>query len=276
MVPHESPFPLLLDPLTRFHIMVPTLHSCRARTGGEDREADMHEVIETLLREIEDVDKPANRTDYQRFFKEKLEHPVGMKTPVLRGVSNKVFRAVKPYGKNEILDICDEMLASGRRYMRFVAFEWAGKLEKQYEQEDFARFECWLKDYVGDWGSCDHLCGVLGKLIAEFPGLSSRRKKWAVSKNLWLRRASAVALIEPVRRGLLLKDVFETAGMLLKDEEDLVQKGYGWMLKVTGDRFFEDARKFVMKHKHDMPRTALRYAIEKWPPAKRREAMRRD
>lgn len=99
-------------------------------------ETDMHEMIRTLLREIKAVDTPANRIDYQRFFKEKLEHPVGLKTPVLRGVSDRVFKTVKQYGKNEILDICDEMLASGRRYMRFAAFEWAGKLEKQCEKKD--------------------------------------------------------------------------------------------------------------------------------------------
>jgi 3-methyladenine DNA glycosylase AlkD len=236
----------------------------------------MPKVIKTLLEEITKVDKPANRTNYQRFFKEKLKHPVGLRTPVLRAVSNKVFKSMKPYDKDEILDICDDMLASGRRYMRFVAFEWAGKLERHYETKDFARFERWLKTYVDNWGACDHLCGILGKLIARFPQLSPKRKRWTLSRNMWLRRASAVALIEPVQRGLLLRDVFETAGILLEDEEDLVQKGYGWMLKVTGDHFFDEAFRFVMKHKDDMPRTALRYAIEKWPAAKRRQAMERD
>jgi 3-methyladenine DNA glycosylase AlkD len=236
----------------------------------------MHEAISTLLKEIKAVDKPANRTDYQRFFKEKLKHPVGLRTPVLRAVSNKVFKSVKPYGKDGTLDICDEMLASRRRYMRFVAFEWAGKLEKQFEKKDFSRFERWLKTHVDGWGSCDHLCGIIGKLIAAFPELSSRRKKWTGSRNMWLRRAAAVALIVPVERGLLLDDVFETAEILLMDEEDLVQKGYGWMLKVAGDYFFEEVRKFVMKHKCRMPRTSLRYAIEKWPAAERRRAMRRD
>jgi 3-methyladenine DNA glycosylase AlkD len=236
----------------------------------------MHQMIGTLLREIKAVDKPANRTNYQRFFKEKLEHPVGLRTPVLRAVSNKVFRSVKSYGKDSILDMCDEMLASDRRYMRFVAFEWAGKLEGQYAEKDFARFERWLKKYVDNWGACDHLCGILGKLIAAFPRLSSRRKKWTGSSNMWLRRAAAVSLIVPVQRGLLLRDVFKTAEILLVDGEDLVQKGYGWMLKVAGDHFFEDVYRFVMRHKDRMPRTSLRYAVEKWPAAKRRRAMKRD
>jgi 3-methyladenine DNA glycosylase AlkD len=234
----------------------------------------MNEIIGKLLKEIKAVDIPANRTNYQRFFKEKLEHPVGVKTPVLRKVSDRLFRSVRHQSKDEILEICDEMLATRKRYTRFVAFEWAGKLEEQYEKKDFSRFERWLKDYVNDWASCDHLCGVLGKLIAEYQGLSEKRKRWTRSKNLWLRRASAVALIEPVRAGILLPDVFRTADILLEDKEDLVQKGYGWMLKVTGDYFFEDARKYVMKRKDKMPRTALRYAIEKWPLALRKEAMK--
>jgi 3-methyladenine DNA glycosylase AlkD len=232
--------------------------------------------VTTLFREIEAVDKPVNRTDYQRFFKEKLEHPVGLRTPILRGVSNKVFKTIKSCDKDEILDICDEILAGGKRYSRFVAFEWAQKLEKQYTRKDFVRFERWLNRYVDNWGSCDHFCGTLGKLIAKFPDLSSKRKEWIASRNIWLRRASAVALIEPVTRGLLLKDVFKTAELLMTDEEDLVQKGYGWMLKVTGDHFFDEAEKFVMKHKNRMPRTALRYAIEKWPAAKRKQAMKED
>jgi 3-methyladenine DNA glycosylase AlkD len=235
----------------------------------------MHEVVKQLLKEIEAVDKPANRTDYQRFFKEKLEHPVGLKTPVLRRVSNKVFRDVRSCGKDEILGICDEMLAGGRRYMRFVAFEWARKLEGHYTWQDFALFERWLKAYVDRWSSCDHLCDVIGMIIAKFPELTTRRMRWARSKNMWLRRASAVALIVPVKKGLLLEDVFKTADALLTDQEDLVQKGYGWMLKVAGDYFFDDVHKFVMKRKDRMPRTALRYAIEKWPPAKRRQAMQR-
>ena len=103
---------------------------------------------------------------------------------------------------------------------------------------------------------------------------------WAASLGCVIRpehfrEGGYIALIDPVKEGLLLKDVFRTAETLLTDEEDMVQKGYGWMLKVTGDYFFDDAYRLVMKHKNEMPRTALRYAIEKWPEAKRREAMKR-
>ena len=55
----------------------------------------------------------------------------------------------------------------------------------------------------------------------------------------------------------------------------MVQKGYGWMLKVAGDYFFDDTYSFIMKHKDKMPRTALRYATEKWPKARRQQALQK-
>ena len=60
------------------------------------------------------------------------------------------------------------------------------------------------------------------------------------------------------------------------DKDDLVQKGYGWMLKEAGNRFPKEVFEHVMKHKREMPRTALRYAIEKLPVELRKEAMKRD
>ena len=237
----------------------------------------MHKVIKELQKEIKAVDKPANRMNYQRWFKEKLKHPIGLKTPVLREISNRVFKTtVRPYAKDEILDFCDEMLRIGDRNMRFFAFDWAKKLSKHYDRKDFVRFETWLKKYVDNWGGCDRLCGPIGLLLVRFPDLSPKRMGWTSSSNIWLRRASAVCLIEPVQEGLLLNHVFNTVEKLLMDEEDLVQKGYGWLLKVTGDHYFENVHAFVMKHKNRMPRTALRYAIEKWPEANRRQAMQKD
>jgi 3-methyladenine DNA glycosylase AlkD len=80
-----------------------------------------------------------------------------------------------------------------------------------------------------------------------------------------MRRASAVALIIPARHGKFLKDVFEIADILLLDRDDLVQKGYGWMLKAASQAHPKNVFDYVMENKKVMPRTALRYAIEKLP-----------
>jgi len=72
-----------------------------------------------------------------------------------------------------------------------------------------------------------------------------------------------------------LKDIFEIAGILLVDKDDLVQKGYGWMLKAASQAYQKEVFDFVMKNKATMPRTALRYAIEKMPQEMKVEAMKK-
>ena len=233
-----------------------------------------NEIIQKLKTEIKKQDKPSNRINYQQFHKEKLKEPTGLKAPVLRQISKDIYRQIDDKSKDNILKISDRLLEDGTRYFLFYAFEWAGKVKKDFEKTDFPRFERWLKKYVNNWGSCDHLCtGPLGHLVFMYPELSAKTKKWASSKNMWLRRAAAVSLIVPVRHELLLDEVFRTADILLTDPEDLVQKGYGWMLKVAGDRYPDEVFDYVMRNKVVMPRTALRYAIEKYPQAKRKQAM---
>jgi 3-methyladenine DNA glycosylase AlkD len=80
----------------------------------------------------------------------------------------------------------------------------------------------------------------------------------------------------PVRNRLLLDEVFKTADMLLTDDDDMVQKGYGWTLKEASNQFPDEVFRYVMKNKRRMPRTALRYAIEKLPQKMRKEAMKKD
>jgi len=82
-------------------------------------------------------------------------------------------------------------------------------------------------------------------------------------------------LIIPARKGLFLDDVFEIADTLLLDTDDMVQKGYGWMLKVASNMHEKEVFDYVMKHKANMPRTALRYAIEKMPKELKAEAMKK-
>ena len=109
----------------------------------------------------------------------------------------------------------------------------------------------------------------LGRLVFQFPELFDKIKPWAQSKNRWLRRATAVSLIVSLRKAVCLKEAFIISDMLFTDEDDMVQKGYGWMLKVGTKHFSDKIFQYVMANKHVMPRTALRYAIEKLPETKR-------
>ena len=114
---------------------------------------------------------------------------------------------------------------------------------------------------------------TIGSFIDAHPEYVESLKRWAHSDNRWVRRAAAVTLIIPVRHGRFLQDVFAIADTLLLDGDDLVQKGYGWMLKAASEAHRGEVFDYVMRHKAVMPRTALRYAVGKMPPDLRAAAM---
>jgi 3-methyladenine DNA glycosylase AlkD len=215
------------------------------------------------------------KNNFQRFFKEEFKF-YGVKTPDVEKIAKRHFEKVKGRSKGEVFSICENLLQSGFHEEAMVAFMWAYSLRKQYEANDFSVFERWVERYVDNWAKCDTLCNhSVGALVECFPRCISGLKAWTKSDNRWLRRASAVSLIIPAKKGMFLDDVFRISSSLLKDRDDLVQKGYGWLLKEAGELHQNEVFEYVMKNKGDMPRTALRYAIEKFPKDLRDEAMKK-
>ena len=216
-------------------------------------------IIQVLRKEFVKYDKPENKMDYQRWFKEKLKNPVGFKGSIIKKVANEVFKQAKNIPKEDLLDSCEILYESDRPGESGAASIWTIKICKQFTRSDFNRFESWLKKYVDNWGRCDTFCaGFFGELILMYPDLVTKTQKWTKSKNRWLRRASAVILIPSLKKDKQLDNAFKTADILLLDNDDMVQKGYGWMLKVAADKYQEAVYQYVLRHKAEMPRTALR------------------
>lgn len=208
-----------------------------------------------------------------RFFKEEVKC-YGVKTALVGKTAKDYFKEIKSESKEEIFAFCEELLKSDYCEDAYIAFEWAYQLRDKYTENDFFMFERWIENYVNNWAKCDTLCNhSVGAFIEKFPSYVENLKIWTESENRWMRRAASVTLILPARRGEFLKDIFEIADRLLKDRDDLVQKGYGWMLKEASKTHQPEVFEYVMKNKKEMPRTALRYAIEKFPKDLRDKAM---
>jgi 3-methyladenine DNA glycosylase AlkD len=212
----------------------------------------------------------------RRFFKEEvLLH--GVKMSVVNKTAAAYFKRIKHLDKQEIFALCEELLKTDYGEEAMIAFKWAYRLNKQYAPDDFTLFEGWLDKYVNTWAKCDEFCNhAVGEFIERYPEYVQYLKQWARSDNRWVRRGAAVTLILPARRGRFLGDVFEIAGILLLDEEDLVRKGYGWMLKEASRLHREEVFDYVVRNRAVMPRVALRYAIELMPQEMRRIAMSKE
>ncbi len=215
------------------------------------------------------------RIGSQRYFKEAITVH-GVKSATARSISKDFFLEVKDKPKAEVFEICEKLWQSGYLEESFVASDWSDRLHKKFEPADFEIFEHWIKNYINNWASCDTLCNhTVGDFVMMFPEFISKLKEFAHSGNRWVKRAAAVSLIIPARKGMFHKDIFEIADILLLDNDDMVQKGYGWMLKAAGDYNQQAVFEYVMSKKAVMPRTALRYAIEKMPEELKKMAMQK-
>ncbi len=218
---------------------------------------------------------PANVKDYSRFHKDGKKH-ISLASTITRKFYAEKFKQVKHLDKKQILDLCEKLLEYKDDSCRGMAFDWAFRIRKKYTIEDFVIFEKWLDKYIDTWGSCDDFCThALGYFLWRFPGFIPEIYKLTKSESKWKRRASAVIFIYAARKDKYLEEIIKTAISLLQDKEDLVQKGYGWMLKEASIIHQKEIFHFVMKNKRAMPRIALRYAIEKMPLSLKAQAMKK-
>jgi 3-methyladenine DNA glycosylase AlkD len=236
----------------------------------------MDPVIARIRQELAAHADPEIQRTSQRFFREEIRC-YGMKTATGIAIAKKYWKEIKNRPKPEIFALCEELHKSGYMEESFIVSEWAHALSGRYEKEDLLVFRHWIDTYISNWASCDGFCNhTMGDFIEQFPEYVDELKSWTQSDNRWMRRAAAVSLIVPAKHGKFLKESIEIAGLLLTDTDDLVQKGYGWLLKEASRKHTGDVFSFVMKNKKVMPRTALRYAIELMPKDLKAEAMKKD
>jgi 3-methyladenine DNA glycosylase AlkD len=233
----------------------------------------MPTVVNQILRELQQLGDAKTRDVGRGFFKETIKL-YGVKTPVVRRMGKAYFQGLPDKSRVRVWPLCTALWQSGQLEAAVIACDWSYALRRDYRPADFKVFEKWLAAYVRNWAACDTLCNhTLGAFLEKYPAYLEKLKTWAKSPNRWLRRAAAVSLIVPAKAGKFLPVVFGIADLLLEDADDLVQKGYGWMLKVAANRHEAEVFNYIMRNQARLPRTALRYAIEKMPADLKRRAM---
>ena len=135
-------------------------------------------------------------------------------------------------------------------------------------------YELYLRNsqFVNNWdlvdASAEHIVGAF---------LMERSKKplydLAKSKDLWERRIAIMATFRFIKRGQFA-ETLKIARILLADKEDLIHKSVGWMLREVGKRHLQSEERFLKEHYKKMPRTMLRYAIERFPESKRQRYLK--
>ena len=232
-------------------------------------------ILKEIRLKLKEQADETTKASAQRFFKEDQNLKIyGVKSAEVKEIAKPFKPQIKSLSKQEVMDVCEELFKSNYLEEAGIACIYAESIGKKYEPSDFKTFERWIDSYIENWAICDTFCNkTVGNFLMKYPEFVSELKNWTKSKNRWMKRAAAVSLIVPARKGLFRNEIFEIADLLIPFTDDMVQKGYGWMLKTLSETYEIEVFDFVVSKKDSMPRTAYRYAIEKFSKDLKTKAM---
>lgn len=200
----------------------------------------------------------------------------GVGSPRLREIEKELYARIDgTWSVPEALAFCQFCVRSPYHETKSLGFLLLSRFQGGFPRDLIDEVESWLAaDLCDNWATVDGLAPwVITPLVRRYPGLAGHLRRWSRSRNLWLRRASVVCLVPMARRGERLELVYDTAATLLGNREDLIHKAVGWLLREAGKTDPRRLEAFLLEHGPRVPRTALRYAIERFPEAARRRIL---
>jgi 3-methyladenine DNA glycosylase AlkD len=224
--------------------------------------------IQKELKSMADPDKAAI---LQRFFKTGPGHYsegdifIGVMVPQSRKIAKKFIQLP--------LEEVNTLLYSRIHEERLVALlilVWRYRLSSSEEKEEIVKFYLDHIKQVNNWDLVDLSApNIIGVHLLVDNRDRTLLYRLARSENVWERRIAIVATHYFIRKGYF-SDTLKIAEMLLQDRHDLIHKAAGWMLREVGKRDAVTEEEFLEKYSGVMPRTMLRYAIERLPESKKR------
>ena len=209
----------------------------------------------------------------QWFFKEEIKSH-GWRTADLR-------RACRSFRKNLMAErgidflirVADQLFSGRVLEEKIAAVFLLEDLDAEFGDAEFKLFESWL-DRISSWADHDGLVHYLiAPMVVSRPVRIRKVSRWAKSPNRWRRRAASVALIRGARARMFFAEITKLSDSLLSDEDDMVRKGLGWLLRETAKYDASRAIPYLMKIRDRAPRLVLRTACETLPEKTRRKIL---
>jgi 3-methyladenine DNA glycosylase AlkD len=222
-------------------------------------------ALDGIHKELLGICTSKMREGQTRYFKETVKF-LGCSLPQCEKVAKEWSGKLKEDGwtYDDVMGLAEGLLKKGTFEEGQVGLELVSHERGSFRKSDLAIFERWILEYVNNWAHTDHIAPhIVGELLGMYPDLSGRIFPWTKSENRWLRRAAAVTFVLHARRGKFLDEVFKVAYAMMGDEDDMVQKGVGWVLKEASKSDTSAVVEFLVKNKERTSRLVLRYATEK-------------
>jgi len=232
---------------------------------------------QSIKRALEGMAQPAGKFDAQRYFRgdHKLRfYNVG--TVPMRAFARSIYQANRvSWSVADAMTLADKLIEDDYLETKSVGIEVVARFHRSFTPKLLPRWKRWLADnHSANWATTDSISGqLIGPLLVQYPALAERLRAWSKDRNMWVRRASIVGLNALVRKSVALDIAYEIAQKLHSDKEDLIQKAVGWVLREAGKVDAKRLETYLLANGPTIPRTTLRYAIERFPVAKRRKLL---
>jgi 3-methyladenine DNA glycosylase AlkD len=245
----------------------------RGRTVGAGSRTSPESAARSVKHRLARLARPAGSFDASRYFRGAAALGFyNIRTDRVRDLAKAVVREHPAWGVDDAMRFADALMSDRFLEVKTAAIEVVARYRKAFSPGLLRAWKRWLRrGYSANWATTDSVCAsLIGPLLVAHPRLVPRVAAWSRDRNLWVRRASAVSLIPLVRRGDALETAYSVARTLHRDPADLIQKAVGWMLREAGKADPVRLERYLRENGPRIPRTTVRYAIERFAPAKRR------
>ncbi len=215
---------------------------------------------------------PSRAAQAQRYFKETVR-TYGASSGEVRALAAEIYADVRgSWTVADAVALCDLLFPARELETKGVAAVILAKFKKDFPRSLCGRVKGWLMaNHLDNWASVDVFCPeVMGALIVKYPELAAQVASWAAHSNRWVKRASAVSFLKLAKYPENLDVIYRVARSLFGVDDDLIQKANGWLLREAGKTDPGRLETFLLEAGPDVPRTTLRYAIERFSQAKRK------
>jgi 3-methyladenine DNA glycosylase AlkD len=245
----------------------------RKQTEAASLQGTPAEVAAQVRQALEDGGSAEHAAGVQWFFKEEIKSH-GWYTAALRRAIRQCRREIlREHDFGFLTEVADELFSGSVLEEKVAAVFLLETLDAQCSDREFVIFESWL-DRISSWADHDGLVHYLiAPMVATKPARTKAVFRWAKSPNRWHRRAACVALIRGARAKMFFPEIMKLSDSLLGDEDDMVQKGLGWLLRETAKFDAKRTVPYLMKIRERAPRLVLRTACETLAPVVRKRIL---
>ena len=215
---------------------------------------------------------PLRARGAERYFKEPVKC-YGVAAPEIRALASGLYSRVRgDWTVDEAIALCDILFADPELEAKAVGALVLGRFKTSFPPRLFSKAKAWLaSNRLASWASVDGFCtDAMGAFLERYPAYVEKIKAWADHPNRWVKRAALVSFIKLARKAEFLPAVYAVSASILGVDDDLIHKANGWLLREAGKADPVRLERFLLARGPALPRTTVRYAVERFPEAKRK------